>query len=169
MADDAVDEIVAAWAVSDPALDAGPLEVVGRLLLCARRLERDLTAALEPFQISFADFDVINTLRRRNDPQGTSAGDLARSSLITAGAMTTRLDRLERGGLVQRVPDPTDRRGVRVRLTPEGRRRAKRSLQAVLAADIAFLERLDGAERAVAASLLKRLLLHDETPSTTAP
>jgi DNA-binding MarR family transcriptional regulator len=156
---DSVDEIVRAWAASDPDVDATPLEVVGRLLLCARHLDAALVAAVAPLGLSFGDFDVLNTLRRRADPGGTNPGELARSSLITSGAMTSRLDRLARAGLIERTPDPADRRGVLVRLTQRGERLAREALNAVLAVDERFLEPLDPAQRATAAELLKRLLV----------
>ena len=156
---DSVDDMIRAWARRDPELDASPLEVVGRLLLCARHLERALVAALEPFGLSFGDFDVINTLRRRSDPAGTNPRDLARSSLITSGAMTARLDRLARSGLINRAPDSADRRGVLICLTEHGEQLADEALQAVLAADEAFLSPLDPDQRKAAASLLKRLLV----------
>jgi DNA-binding MarR family transcriptional regulator len=159
---DSVDRIVEAWAERDPELDASPLEVVGRLLLCAEHVERDIVAALRPFGLSFADFDVINTMRRRNDERGTNPKDLARSSLITSGAMTARLDRLERAGLITRAPDPGDRRGVLIRLTAEGEELAERSLRAVIAADEAFLEPLDQEQRDSVATALRRLLLRRE-------
>jgi DNA-binding MarR family transcriptional regulator len=159
MTTDSVDEIVRAWAARDPDVDATPLEVVGRLLLCARHLDAALVAAVAPFGLSFGDFDVLNTLRRRGDPDGTNAGELARSSLITSGAMTSRLDRLARAGLIERTPDPVDRRGVLVRLTARGDRLAREALRAVIAADEAFLEPLDPAQRAATADLLKRLLI----------
>jgi DNA-binding MarR family transcriptional regulator len=143
-------------------VDARPLEVVGRLLLCAAYLERAIAAALEPFGLSFGDFDVLNTLRRRADDQGTNPKELARSSLITSGAMTSRLDRLERAGLVTRAPDPTDRRGVLVRLTERGEKLAEQSLRAVIAADEAFLEPLSRRQRDSVASALKLLLLRAE-------
>jgi DNA-binding MarR family transcriptional regulator len=156
---DSVDEIVRAWAARDPALDASPLEVVGRLLLCARHLQQALTAALQSFGLSFGDFDVVNTLRRRGDPDGTNPGELARSALITSGAMTARLDRLAGAGLVERMADPRDRRAVLVRLTKRGERTAEEALGAVLAVDHAFLAPLDPAERAQTAALLRRLLV----------
>jgi DNA-binding MarR family transcriptional regulator len=142
--------------------------VVGRVLLCARHLEQALVAALEPFGLSFADFDVINTLRRRGDPGGTNPGDLARASLITSGAMTSRLDRLARADLIERAPDSTDRRGVLVRLTEHGEQLARQALDAVLAADEAFLAPLDPAQRATAATLLKSLLEHCEQEASRA-
>lgn len=159
---DSVDEIVRAWAATDPDLDASPLEVVGRLLLCARHLEQALVAAVRPFGLSFADFDVLNTLRRRDDPGGTNPSELARSSLVTTGAMTSRLDRLTRSGLIERTPDPTDRRGQRVALTTRGEHVATQALQAILAADHAFLEPLDPDQRTAAAHLLKQLLVRCE-------
>ena len=159
---DAVDRIIQAWAQRDPSLDARPLEVVGRLLLCAHHIERALVAALQPFALSFADFDVINTLRRRGDAQGTNPSDLAQSSLITTGAMTSRLDRLERAGLITRTPDPTDGRAVRVHLTEQGERLAEQSLNAVLAADEAFLEPLDQPQREAVAAALRLLLLRSQ-------
>jgi DNA-binding MarR family transcriptional regulator len=61
--------------------------------------------------------------------------------------MTSRLDRLERAGLVTRAPDPTDRRGVLVRLSERGEKLAERSLQAVIAADEDFLEPLSQRQR----------------------
>ena len=67
MPTDSVDRIVQTWAERDPQLDAGPLEVVGRLLLCAAHLERAIVAALQPLGLSFGDFDVLNTLRRGHD------------------------------------------------------------------------------------------------------
>ena len=159
---DSVDRIVQAWAKSDPGVDARPLEVAGRLLLCAAHLERGIVAALEPFGLSFGDFDVINTLRRRADEEGTNPGDLARSSLITSGAMTTRLDRLERAGLITRAPDPADRRAVRVHLSDMGEQVAEDALHAVIAADEAFLEPLSPRRRDAVASALKQLLLQAE-------
>ena len=127
--------MVQAWADRDPGLDTAPLEVVGRLLLCADHVERAIVAALQPFGLSFGDFDVLNTLRRQGGHEGANPRDLARSSLITSGAMTSRLDRLERAALIERRPDPADRRAVLVHLTEEGERLAEVSLRAVLAAD----------------------------------
>jgi DNA-binding MarR family transcriptional regulator len=162
MSTDSVDRIIEAWAETDPSVDSSPLEVVGRLLLCAHHLRGDLVAAVAPFGLSFGDFDVINTLRRRGDERGTNPRELAQSSLITSGAMTTRLDRLERVGLITREPDATDGRGVRVRLTRKGERLAERALGAVIAADESFLEPLSQEQRRAVAAALKLLLMSRE-------
>lgn len=157
---DHVDRMVQAWARVDPALDVEPLEVAGRLLRCAAYLEQAIDEALRPLGLSFADFDVINTLRRRADEHGANPSDLAQTCLITTGAMTSRLDRLERAGLITRTPDLNDGRAVRVHLTPQGERLAKQALDAVLAVDEAFLQPLDQSQRDTVAAALKLLLLH---------
>ncbi len=82
--------MIQAWAKTDPRVDARPSEVVGRLLLCAHHCQQQLLAALRPFDLSFGDFDVINTLRRRADEHGANPSELAQASLITTGAMTAR-------------------------------------------------------------------------------
>lgn len=160
---DHVDLMVHAWARVEPDLDVTPLEVAGRLLRGAAYLERMIDDALQPLGLSFNDFDVINTLRRRGAADGTNPKDLAASALVTSGAMTSRLDRLERAGLLERHPDPADRRAILVRLTPEGQQRSARALNAVLDADRHFLEPLSPDDRHEVAAALKRLLLRVET------
>ncbi len=150
------------WAEREPGLDASPLLVVGRLLRCAENARGLLGETLRAFGLSYADFDVLNTLRRRGDPEGTHPRELARSVLITSGAMTARVDRLERLGLVERQSDPDDRRAIRIRLTKTGERIAAQALEAVLDADRAILEPLSDRQRSTLAGTLKRLLLHQE-------
>src|SRR5258708_36300817 len=95
-----------AWRERDPHLDSSSLEVTGRLLLCAGYYERAVGAVLQPFGLSIADFDVLNTLRRVSDQRGSKPSDMARSSLITTGAMTSRLDRLETTRPIPPAPAP---------------------------------------------------------------
>jgi DNA-binding MarR family transcriptional regulator len=154
---------VQAWRSTDPQLDSSTLEVTGRLVLCASYYERAVLAVLESFGLSIADFDVLNTLRRVSAKRGSKPTDLARSSLITTGAVTSRLDRLERSGLIRRMPDPADRRGVLVRLTPQGGRVARKALHELIAANEAFLKPLSAARRESIASALRVLLLHHES------
>jgi DNA-binding MarR family transcriptional regulator len=163
VATDPVDRIREAWAARDPQLDTSPLEVVGRLLLCAEYLRRALVTSLEPLGLSFGDFDVLNTLRRVGDEGGTHPSYLAQSSLVTTGAMTSRLDRLERAGLITRAASSTDRRAVLVRLTDRGERLAEQALHAVIAADEVFLEPLSERQRETVARSLKLLLLRSES------
>lgn len=157
--------MIETWAETHPELDVGPLDVAGRLLLCAHHLERRLVEALQPLGLTFADFDVLNTLRRRAEPAGTNPSDLAESALITTGAMTTRLHRLEAAGFIKKVADPDDGRAVRVSLTPRGRTIAQRALTKVLAADEDFLAPLTATQRRQTTSALRQLLTQaEETP-----
>lgn len=159
---DHIDRMVRDWARTAPELDVTPLEVAGRLLRCAAHLQRMIDEALQPLGLSFGDFDVLNTVRRRGEPDGTNPKALAASALVTSGAMTSRLDRLEGAGLLERRPDPTDRRAILVRLTSAGHDRASRALAAVLAADRHFLEPLGPDDQRSVATALKRLLLGAE-------
>lgn len=162
MASDSVDRIVRSWRVRDPELDSSTLEVIGRLLLCAGYFERVAASVLQEFGLSIADFDVLNTLHRVGERTGSKPTELARSALITTGAMTSRLDRLERAGLIRRTPDPADRRGVLIRLTAQGSRLAKRALHALISANEEFLDPLDARQRHALAAALKQLLLRHE-------
>jgi DNA-binding MarR family transcriptional regulator len=159
---DSVDRIVEAWRTRDPQLDSSTLEVIGRLLLCADYFEHAASAVLQGFELSIADFDVLNALRRIGDRRGTKPTELARSALITTGAMTSRLDRLERAELIRRTSDPADRRGVLVCLTAQGSKVARQALHALIAANQDFLEPLNAQQRDSLAVALKRLLLHHE-------
>lgn len=160
---DSVDRIVQAWHDRDPELDSSTLQVIGRLLLCVSYHERAVIAALQPFGLSIADFDVLNTLRRVGDAhRGCKPTDLARASLITTGAMTSRLDRLERAGMIGRTPDPADRRGVLIRLTARGNKVAGQALRELIAVNNTFLEPLGAQERESLAASLKLLLLRQE-------
>jgi DNA-binding MarR family transcriptional regulator len=156
--DDAVDRMVAQWAVTAPDMDAGVLHVIGRLLLSAELVQRKIKDALRPLGLTYGDFDVLNTLRRRGDERGTHPRMLTAAMLITSGAMTARLDRLVDAGLVKRAPDPDDRRSVLIRLTAAGEAIAERALDNVLAADEEFLAPLSQGQRGVLARELKRLL-----------
>jgi DNA-binding MarR family transcriptional regulator len=146
------------WAAAAPDLDVSPLDVAGRLLRLAAHLQRDIDATLATVDLSFGDFDVLNTLRRSGGGDGLNPTALARAALITSGAMTTRLDRLEARGLVERRPDPADRRGSIIRLTRRGRSRAEAALDLVLAADRRLVAPLSPRQTQTLVPLLRHLL-----------
>ena len=75
---------------------------------------------------------MLAALRRAGEPYVLSPGRLLAQTLVTSGTMTNRIDRLESRGLVQRRPDPADRRGVHVRLTPQGEQRGDAALADLL-------------------------------------
>jgi DNA-binding MarR family transcriptional regulator len=119
---DAVDTILGQWARERPDLDASPIGVIGRLSRVSRAIEAQLETVYRAYGLDGGLFDVLATLRRSGEPYRLRSSDFAEALMLTASAATKRLDRLERAGLIRREPDPADRRGVQITLTPKGRR-----------------------------------------------
>jgi DNA-binding MarR family transcriptional regulator len=155
---DWVDRVIEEWSAERPDLDLGPVEVVGRLGRAAALSGRLLERNLKRFGLTTASFDLLATLRRAGPPYRLAAGALARSTLKTSGTITARLDALERDGLVRRAPDPDDRRGVLVELTPDGHRRLDDAVTSHLEAQAAMVSGLSATEQSFLAALLARLL-----------
>ena len=119
---DTVDQILAAWRAVRPDLDPSPLELVGRVIVLAGLLERRVETALAHHHLTLGQFDILATLRRQAGKGGLTPTQLLRSVVLSSGGMTSRLDKLEATGLIDRKPDPSDRRGVVVSLTAKGRK-----------------------------------------------
>jgi DNA-binding MarR family transcriptional regulator len=117
---DTVDRIVEQWRVERPDLDHAPVAVIGRISRLSRLIDKRLTESFARFDLEPWMYDVLASLRRAGEPFELYAGDLVRHTMVTTGAITNRIDRLEERGLVQRVA-AADRRKVIIRLTPAGR------------------------------------------------
>lgn len=117
---DAVDAILAQWARERPDVDASPMGIVGRISRAQQLLGRELKGFFAERGLDTSEFDVLATLRRHGAPYELTAGALLKAAMVTSGAITNRIDRLEAKGLVERVRDAEDRRSVRIRLTPQG-------------------------------------------------
>jgi len=121
MPPDHVARIQAEWARERPDLDVSPQGVIGRLHRLAGHLTEQLLVVYRRFGLGEGDFDVLATLRRAGPPFERAPGELAQFTMVTTGAMTKRIDRLERDGLVTRRRSTVDGRGRVVALTPAGR------------------------------------------------
>lgn len=163
-AEDEVDRIVADWARERPDLDVGPLEVLSRVTRLSRHLDLARRSAFAAHDLELWEFDVLAALRRAGSPYELSPGRLVDRNLVTSGTMTNRVDRLATRHLVQRRPDPADRRGVLVRLTSAGRRAVDAALEDLLAREHQLLQALDDPERAELAGLLRVLLAQFDQP-----
>jgi DNA-binding MarR family transcriptional regulator len=124
---------------------------------------------LEEFGLSRAGWDVLASLRRSGPPHRLSPTQLYVALMRTSGAMTHRLHRLERQGLIRRVPDPDDARGLLVELTGKGRVLVDRVAPLHLDNERALLEPLSQEEQQTLAELLRRLLLAYEHQQPTPP
>ncbi len=156
--EDEVDRLVSAWRRERPDLDVEPLEVLSRISRLARHLDRARRTAFAEHSLEPWEFDVLTALRRAGAPYQLSPGQLLTQTLVTSGTMTNRIDRLAGKDLVQRLPDPGDRRGVLVRLTESGRDRADEALAGLLAHERALLAELSTTQRADLAGLLRQLV-----------
>jgi DNA-binding MarR family transcriptional regulator len=156
---DEVDRLVAAWGRERPDLDLDPLAVLSRVGRLSHHLDAARRAAFAEHAVEPWEFDVLAALRRAGPPYELSPGRLLRETLVTSGTMTNRVDRLTARGLVQRLPDPADRRGVLVRLTEEGRATVDGALEALLAREHELLGALPPAQRSQLAALLRQLLV----------
>ena len=155
---DAVDLVMAQWSVQRPDVDTSPMAVLTRVTRLARLLERELREFVGRFELEPGEFDVLTTLRRAGSSQGMTAGAFLSASLVTAGAITNRIDRMEAKGLVERVPDAADRRLVRIKLTDRGARLVDGMLAEHMRHYSQLLEPLDDDTKAVVADALRALL-----------
>jgi DNA-binding MarR family transcriptional regulator len=157
VAEDVVAEIVEQWARERPDLDAGPMLIIGRLQRLTHLVEGRLRPPFAAADLANGDFDVLAALRRAGEPFQARPTDLSRSLLVTTGAITKRLDRLQAVGLVERDSADGDGRGKTVRLTPRGREATDRLIAVHLANEQRLLSGLTAAERAQLQELLGRL------------
>ena len=155
---DAIDRIADQWARERPELDVSPIDVIGRISRLSRLLEKSIEETFASFGLGRGGFDVLAALRRAGEPYRLSPTELYNSLLISSGAMTNRIDRLEQIGLVERTPDPDDRRGVSVGLTPEGKKLIDVAVEQHYANERRLLRGLSVDERDALSQLLRKLL-----------
>lgn len=158
---DYVDEVLASWQSVRPDLDTGPLAVAMRLQRAAQAMQTRLDALADASgPISHkGDLDTLTALRRAGPGSDLTPSELAQAGQLTSGGMTNRLDRLEANQLIRRSPDPNDRRGVLVRLTPRGAAVADAGFEQALEAQRTLLEPLSNTDQQRLARALSRLLV----------
>jgi DNA-binding MarR family transcriptional regulator len=155
---DHVDLVLEQWGEQRPDLDASPMGVIGRLSRLNQLFDNELRRNFSQHELDRASFDVLATLRRSNSEHSLTPAGLMHSSMVTSGAISQRLDRLEARGLVTRAPSETDGRGVRVTLTAAGLRLIDAVLPTHIDTEDRLLAGLSETERAQLAALLRALL-----------
>lgn len=159
---DHVDYILDQWNRERPDLDFEAMGVIARMSRLSRFFERSIGGVLQRFDINEPGFGVLAALRRAGSPCQLSPTVLYNSLLVSSGAMTNRLDRLADAGLIERLPDPNDRRGLLVGLTPKGARVIDAAVAAHTENERRLLTLLSVSERQECARLLRKLSLQFE-------
>ncbi len=157
--EDAVDLILEQWARERPDLDCSPMGVIGRITQLQREVHLAQRATFARHGLDAPSFDVLAALRRAGEPHQLTPTALMRTALVTSGAITQRLDRLEDRGLITRTPSKADGRAVVVTLTAAGRDALDAALPDHLETERGLLGGLTDAELDQLAGLLRRLLV----------
>lgn len=161
---DHVDRIQRQWARERPDVDVSPQGVIGRLHRLAGHLTEQLCVVYRRHGLAEGEFDVLATLRRAGRPYELAPGELAAHTMVTTGAMTKRLDRLERDGLVTRRRSTSDGRGRVVALTRAGRELIDRAFTDHMRNERRLLDQLSPEDAARLEALLTRWLACFEPP-----
>ncbi len=167
MMSDAVDAVIEAWSAERPDLDFWPVGVIGRIQRLARLLDRAIQDLCATHGLEQSEADLLMTLRRAGAPYQLSANALLKAALVTSGAITNRVDRLENKGLVERVRSSQDRRSVDVRLTDHGRTTVDTLIADHIANEARLLQKLPRRRADALAGLLRQLLQSLEATNTT--
>ncbi|MEU4693932.1 MarR family transcriptional regulator [Actinoplanes sp. NPDC023714] len=162
MTEDHVARIQQEWARERPDVDVTPQGVIGRLHRLSAHLTEQLCVVYRRFGLGEGEFDVLATLRRAGEPYERAPGELAAFTMVTTGAMTKRIDRLERDGLVTRRPSARDGRGRVVALTPAGRELIDRAFTEHMRNERRLLDELSPEDAAALEALLTRWLARFE-------
>lgn len=168
MDSDHVDRIVEQWAEQRPELDTSGLRVAARAIRLQRYLDQAVSDAVRPFGLQVGELNVLATLRRSGPPFQLTPTQLYRGLLLSSGAMTNRLDRLEANHLITRTVDPDDRRRVQVALTVRGREIIDQAMDAHVSRLDEVLAGIEDQQRTELEDLLRTLLIrleqdHDPT------
>jgi DNA-binding MarR family transcriptional regulator len=155
---DSVDAIEHAWRKERPDVDSTSIGIITRIWRVGRFLDRGRAKALARAGADPTKLDALATLRRAGAPYRLTAGEMARRSLVTPGAVSQRLDKLEQERLVRREPDDADGRVVHVQLTARGRDLVDHIFVALMEQEQAVLAPFSRDERRALAVLLRRWL-----------
>lgn len=151
-------EIAAAWRRERPGAPVSSIEIVTPIWRLAKLLADDRRRVLQACAVDAATLDLVSVLRRAGPPYQLTTREIAHRALVTAGAVSQRVSRAEREGLVERAPAADDSRAVTVTLTVAGHALAERVVDRVLGREAQLVAGLPPADRAVLADLLDRLL-----------
>ena len=167
--EDNIDGLLARLAEAEAPIDLEVEGIVDRISSINKRVRAALKETLGEYGITPEDWGVLTSLRLRKDGRAVSPGALARDLDLSSGATTSRLDRLEDAGYIRRLPDPSDRRGVLVELTDEGRAVWEEAIEVQGRKEAFFASALTKREQQQLNALLRKLIIAFYARASSAP
>lgn len=164
MTHDLTDSLLSGWVGAKPDLEVGALQVTARLSRIGPLLAKRQEAVFSRFGLGRGEVGALSALRLSGSPYRLSPTRLGKGLMLSSAGVTSRIDRLERRGLVRRLPDPDDRRGVIIELTDQGLEVVDAAVAAIAISDRQLLERMDPQEVEALADLLRKFLAGLELP-----
>jgi DNA-binding MarR family transcriptional regulator len=168
--DDSIATFMAQWRAEKPGLDVSPLGVLGRIQRLSIYFRDRAEEWLKPMDLTWESFSILAALRRSGKPYELRPTDMYREALLSSGAITNRIDGVERKGWVERRPDTVDRRVTIVRLTPAGKTVIDKALDMHFRELAKLLGGMTRGDRDDLGTLLGKLLATFESePAETGP
>ena len=159
---DSVDKFMDSRASELPDIDLDVEAAVHRIQRIVKSVRRSMEETLKEYGLSHGEWGILGNIRLAGPPYRSSPGQLSKDEWLSSGAMTNRLDKLEEAGLVQRLPDPDDRRALLVELTEKGHKVWLESVGVQASKEAAIAAALDRKELKELNGLLRKVLLEFE-------
>ncbi|HEY4003620.1 MAG TPA: MarR family transcriptional regulator [Pseudonocardia sp.] len=156
--DDPIDDRALAWMRERPGTPVEGIGIVTRVWQLAKLFGEERRRVLASAGGDSAILDLLSVLRRVGEPYQLTTRELAERTLVTPGAISQRIARAERDGLVERHPRGDGSRAVLVTLTPAGHQMVERLVDNVLGREAALVATLSEDQRLALTELLRTLL-----------
>lgn len=159
---DIVDALVDQWGEEMPRFNGAAKGLVYRLIYLNERYMAAMQSRLRKQGLTLGSYGVLACLRRRGEPYAMSPTAIFQALSLSSGGVSNLLEKMEKDRLVKRSPDPTDRRGVLVKLTNRGKVIADEAAALEAGVEEEFISDVSDAELSALNSVLRRVLIqHD--------
>ena len=159
---DKTDHQLNQWKEQKPGLDLDVMGLCARILRTNNYLTKEIWEHHKSMGLSKGDFDVLATLRRSGEPYTLTPTELYKATLLTSGAMTNRLDRLEEANFIERVHSNEDRRSFLVKLSDQGFAKIEEAVEEHVENEHKLVAALSQEEQAQLSGLLRKWLMDFE-------
>lgn len=156
-----LNSIIREWRRERPDVDLTAFVIAGAIKQIDQQTEAEFRRLSAEMNIGPGDLRVVLALRRSGIDNPRRPTDLFQSLLVSSGAVTKQVDRLENKRLVERLPDPGYQRGSLIRLTREGVQVADAAIEAICSQKTtigAAISNLSEEDREIGKQFLQRLL-----------